>query len=77
VDQDIMNIIFEHNKTFLPLKYNVDHRYVNSLSNMRSLHHSAIIHFGGPVKPDSHLYKSNQWQKMWKKYNIEVGKLFQ
>lgn len=75
VDQDIMNIIFEHNKTFLPLKYNVDHRYVDSLSNMKSLHYSAIIHFGGPTKPDSHLYKSNQWQKMWKRYNAEVGEL--
>jgi lipopolysaccharide biosynthesis glycosyltransferase len=72
VDQDILNEIFLHNKTFLPLKYNVDHRYVDSLSIMRSLHHTSIIHFGGPTKPDSHLYQSNPWQNKWKLYNKEV-----
>lgn len=75
IDQDIINEIFKDNKTLLPLKYNVDNRFAEHAQTIQTLNHACIIHFGGPVKPDSHLHKTNQWHSQWLLYNSEVQNL--
>lgn len=72
IDQDIINKIFPYNKSILPLKYNMDNRFAEHANTIPSLNHACIIHFGGPIKPDSHLHKTNQWHKQWVGYNNEI-----
>jgi lipopolysaccharide biosynthesis glycosyltransferase len=75
IDQDIINEIFKDNKTLLPLKYNVDNRFAEHSGTIQALSHACIVHFGGPIKPDSPLHKSNQWHSQWVAYNNEVKDL--
>lgn len=75
IDQDIINEIFQYNKTILPIKYNVDNRFAEHANTIHSLHHACIIHFGGPIKPDSPDHHKNQWHSLWLGYNREIENL--
>jgi lipopolysaccharide biosynthesis glycosyltransferase len=78
LDQDILNRYFKHEKVVLPLKYCAQNFYEDVMPKMRSLAHTLIVHFGGPVKPNHIGFSGNfkfPWHKTWKHYYELSGNL--
>ena len=62
----------------LPLKYCAQNFYEDVMPKMRSLAHTLIVHFGGPVKPNHIGFSGNfkfPWHKTWKHYYELSGDL--
>lgn len=75
-EQDIMNIIFKDKLTIMPPKYCVQ-TFHKSATMINALVNPSIIHFAGPLKPDSVEYNfSNDWDMAWKLNNDAVNRLF-
>jgi lipopolysaccharide biosynthesis glycosyltransferase len=75
-EQDIMNEIFKDNITILPPKYCVQ-TFHKSATMINTLIDPSIIHFAGPIKPDSEKYMfNNDWDMAWKLNYDSVKRLF-
>ena len=71
-EQDIMNIIFNYNKTILPMKYCVSSLY-GSVTQVEAFNKPSIVHFAGPVKPTNERYKiKTSWDVVWYEYESKT-----
>lgn len=74
-EQDIMNIIFDYNKTILPMKYCVSSLY-RDVTQIEAFNKPSIVHFAGPIKPTNERYKiKTSWDVVWYEYESKTKDL--
>lgn len=74
-EQDIMNRIFLHNKSIIPMKYCVQNFYAN-LGKISVLNNPSIVHFAGPDKPILKDYiMTSKYDAIWYEYEVRTKDL--